>query len=84
MHVGLDGVHRPLDNQLHADGGGEVKHHVAAIDQLSEQRLVVHRVDEIFEAGPSFEVRDVFERPGRQVVQNQDAVSLGQQRLGEM
>ena len=41
VHVGLDRVHRLLDDQLHADGGGEVKDDVAAIDELGEQRLVV-------------------------------------------
>ena len=40
VHVGLDRVDRLLDDQLHADGRGEVEHDVAVVDQLGEQRLV--------------------------------------------
>ena len=51
MHVGLDRVHRLLDDQLHADSGGEMEDDVAAVDHLGEQRLVGHRVDDVREAG---------------------------------
>ena len=45
VHVGLDRVHRLLDDQLHADGGGKMEDDVAPVDHLGEQRLVGHRVD---------------------------------------
>jgi hypothetical protein len=37
------GVHRLLDDQLHAHRRGEVEDHVALVDHLGEQRLVGHR-----------------------------------------
>ena len=73
-----------LDDQLDADGGGEMKHDVAAIDQLREQRLVVHGVDEILEARPALQMADVVDRSGGQVVEDQHVVSLLEQRFGEM
>ena len=84
VHVGLDGVDRLFDDQLDADGGGEMKDHVAAIDELGEQTLVVDGVDEVLEPGTSLEMRDVVERPGRQVVEDQDLVALREQGVGEV
>jgi hypothetical protein len=37
VHVGFDRVHRLLDDQLDADGRGEMKDDVAAVDELGEQ-----------------------------------------------
>ena len=76
VHVGFDRVDRLLDDQLDADRRGEVKDDVAAIDELGEQRLVVDRVDEVLEPGASLQVRDVVDRSGRQVVEDQDLVAL--------
>ena len=50
VDVGLDGVDRRFDDQLHADGGRKVKDDVAVVDQLGEQRLVGHAVDGVAEA----------------------------------
>src|ERR1700716_3847144 len=84
MHVGLDRVDRLFDDQLHSDGGREMEHDAAAVDELGEQPFVVDRVDEVLEPGPALEMPDVVYRSGRQVVENQDVVSLLEQRLGEM
>ena len=84
VHVGLDGIHRLLDDQLDADRGGEVEDDVASIDQLGEQSLVVDRVDEVLEPGPPLEMRDVVDRTGRQVVEDQDLVALREQGVGEV
>src|SRR5262249_6471475 len=84
MHVGFDRVHRLLDDQLPSDGGGEMKDDVAAVDELRQERLVVHRVDEGLEPGASLEVRDVVDRTGREGVENEDLVAVVQQRLGQM
>src|SRR5262249_51411025 len=72
------------DDQLDADRGGEMEDDIAAIDQLGEQRLVVHRVDEVLEAGAPFQVRDIVDRSGREVVEDEDLVALLEQRIGEM
>ena len=50
VDVGLDRVHRLLDDQLDADRGREVEDDVGAVDQLRDQRLVVDRVDRVLEA----------------------------------
>ncbi|MND02049.1 hypothetical protein D3C83_212960 [compost metagenome] len=74
-------MHGLFDDQLHANRGREVKHDVAAIDELREQRLAVHGVDEVFESRASLEVGDVVDRPGREIVEDQDLVSLVKERL---
>src|SRR5581483_6410227 len=61
-----------------------MKDNVAAIDQFGEERFVVDRVDEVLEPGSPFQVRDVVERTGGQVVEHQDFVSLGEQSFGQM
>jgi hypothetical protein len=61
-----------------------VEHDVAAVDHLGDERPVRHRVDRVLEAAPPFQVRNVVDRPGREVVQDENVVPLGQQVLGEM
>ena len=39
VHVGFDRVHRLLDDQLDAYGGGEVKDDIGAIDELGDDRV---------------------------------------------
>ena len=45
VDVGLDGVHRRLDDELDADRGREVEDHVARSMSSARTRLVHHRVD---------------------------------------
>ena len=75
VHVGLDRADRRLDDELHADGGGQVEHDVGAIDELGRQRLVHDRVDHVLEAGTALEVGDVVHRAGRQVVDHHDLMA---------
>jgi hypothetical protein len=51
VHVGLDGVHRLLHDQLDADGRREMEDHGRAVDQLGDQRLVEDAVDGVVKAG---------------------------------
>ena len=76
VDVGLDRVHRLLDDQLDADRRGQVEDDVAAVDHLGEQRLVGHRVDGVGEAGRALQMRDVVDRAGRQVVEDQHLVAV--------
>jgi hypothetical protein len=78
VHVGFYGVHRLFDDQFDTDGRGEVKHHVAAVDQFGEQRLVVDGVDEVFEPRSALQVPDVVDRSGRQIIEDEDFVTLFQ------
>src|SRR2546430_1336082 len=84
MDVRLNRMDWLLDDEFDPDRGGEVKHDVAPIDQLRQERLVVHRIDEVLEAGPSFQVSDVVDRPGRQVVEDEHVVTLRQHRFRKM
>ena len=72
------------DDQLHADGRGQVEDHRGAIDELGDQRLVEHAVDGVVEAAVALEVRDVVDAPGGQIVEDEDFVAALEQRLGEM
>ena len=84
VHVGLDRVHRLLDDQLDADRGRQVDHDVGAVDELGEQRLVLDAVDRVVEAGLPLEVRDVVDRSGRQVVEDEDLVAALEERLAQV
>ena len=84
MHVGFDRVHRLLDDQLHADGRGQMKDDVAAVDHLGEQRFVGHRVDRVREARCLFEMADVVDGTGGQVVEHRHLVAVAQQSFGEV
>ena len=84
MHVRFDRMYRLLDNQLHPDGGCKVEHHVASVDELGQQRFVVDRVDEVFEPGPAFEMGDVVDRSGREIIQDQHLAALIEQRFRQM
>ncbi len=84
VHVGFNRVHRLLDDQLHADGCGEMKDDVAAVDHLGEQRFVGHRVDGVREARCLFEMADVVDGTGGQVVEHRHLVSVAQQSFGEV
>ena len=84
VHVGLDRVDGLFDDQLHAHGGGEVEHHVAAVDHLGEQRLVRDRVDDVRESLLALQVNDVFDRTGRQIVEHQHVMFELQQPFCQM
>ena len=84
VHVGLDRVHRLLDDQLHADRRGQVEDDVAAVDHLGQQRFVGHRVDGVREAGVALQMADVVDRAGGQVVEHRHFVAVAQQPFGEV
>ena len=62
----------------------EMKDDVVAIDELGEQRLVRQRVDDVFELRMGFQMADVADRSGRQVVDDVDFMPVIQQRLCQM
>jgi hypothetical protein len=64
MDVGLERVHRLLDDQLHADGRRQMKDDIAAVDHLGELRLVHHGIDDVRESRMAFQVRNVVDRTG--------------------
>jgi len=70
-------VHRLLDDQPHADRGGEVVHDVAAVDELVDDRRLQHRVDHEVEVAALAQVRDVSLRAGGEVVEDADFAARG-------
>ena len=83
-HVRDHRVHRLLDDQPHADRGGQVVHDVALVDELADDRRREHRVDDEVEAGPVAQLLDVAVSACREVVEDVDLLSLLEQRFGEM
>ena len=85
VHVGLDRVHRLLDDQLDADGGGEMKDDVAAVDQLGQQRFVRHRVDDVLEAGRPLRCAMLSIEPVDRLSRTDDLVAVrASRRFGEV
>src|SRR5208282_504732 len=84
VHVGLDGVDRAFHDELDAHRGGQVVHHVAAIDHLRQLMLVLERVDHVVKAFPAFEVFDVVDAAGREIVEDIDFLPLAEKFFGEM
>ena len=84
VHVGLNRVNGRFDDELDADGRGEVEHDVCAVDELGQHRLVGHAVDHVAEPRTILEVFDVLHRAGGQVVEHRHLVSGAQQRVGQM
>src|SRR5207302_511765 len=82
--VGLDGADRRLDDQLDADGGGEVVDLVAAVDELGHQVMVGAGVDGVVEAIVGLEVPDVVDTSGRQIVDDVDLVTAAQKLLRQV
>ena len=75
VHVGFDRVDRLLDDEPDADGGGEMKDDIAAVDELGQQRLVLDRVDEVLESRPALQVGDVADGARREIVEDEDFMS---------
>ena len=84
VHVGFDRVDRGFDDQLDADGGGQVHDDVRAIDELGEHRFVGDGVDRVVKFGVRLEMGDVVDRPGREVVEGVDLVAAREERLGQV
>ena len=84
MHVRLDRADGALDDELDADGRGEVEDDVALVDQLGHDGLVVYAVDGVVEARVRLEVRDVFDAAGREVVEDVDLVAALEVGVGEV
>ena len=51
VNVGLERADGTVDDQLHADGGGEVEDVVGVVDKLSDDAVVVAGVDRVAEPG---------------------------------
>ena len=84
LHVGHERAHRLLDDQPHADRRGEVVDDVALVDELVDDRAREHRVHREVEVAALHQVLDVPARAGREVVEDEDLLSVREQQLGEV
>ena len=75
VHVGLDGVDRRSTISLTPTAAARWNDHVAAVDELGEQRLVRHDVDRVVKPRVRPSDGDVVDGPGREVVENEDLVA---------
>ncbi len=65
VQVGFDRPHGALDDQLHADGRGEMEDDVSLIDELRHDVPAGARLERVVEAGARLEMADVLDRAGR-------------------
>ena len=84
VYVGLNGSDRAFDDQLHAHGGGQMHHHVGAIDRLGGEALVHYGIDRVGKALAAFEVLDVFNRAGREIVEDLHVVAIVEEFFREV
>ena len=79
--VGLDRVHRALDDQPHADGRREVHGHVAAVDELAPRAARRAPSRSGTRSSARRERLEVLHRAGRQVVEHEHRVAASEQPL---
>ena len=61
-----------------------MENHVALIDQLSRDRLVVNVFNRVVKARMVLQVTNVLDAAGRQIVDDKDFVAALQVRVGKM
>src|SRR5206468_3456357 len=84
LEVRDERVDGPLDDQSDADRGREVVDDVDLVDELVDDRGVEDRVDDEVEVLPRRKVRDVVDRPRREIVERPDLPAVLEQQLREV
>jgi hypothetical protein len=84
MHVRLDGPNRTLDDELDADGGGEMNNDVTPVHELRENRQISDGIDRVSKSLMLFEMGDVFDAAGGQVINDMHVVPSCQICVGQM
>ena len=82
--VGGDGLHRALEDEPHADGGGQVIHEVGSATELLDQGLVRHRALDEAQPGVPEDGLEVLGPAGGEVVEHDHLVPLAEERLDEV
>jgi hypothetical protein len=83
VDVGLDRAHGALDNEVDADRRGEVVDDVGLVDELRDDRRAGARLDRVAEAGVGLQMAHVVDRARRQIVEDVDSVTPGEQVFSE-
>ena len=84
LHVRDERAHRLLDDQAHADRGGEVVDDVALVHELAHDRGREHRVDDQVVVAPVAEMLDVRGRARGEVVEREHLPPVGEEQLREV
>ena len=75
VNIRFDRANRTLYDQLHADRSCQVKDHVALINQLSRNGLVVNALDRVMVARMLFEVANIFNAAGGKIIDDKDFIA---------
>ena len=75
VDVGLDGLDGAFDDELDADGGGEMDDHIGIVNELGEQLAILDIVQMILHAVGGLEMADIFDAAGGEIVEQNDAVA---------
>ena len=81
VDVGLDGADGALDDELDADGGGEMDDDVGVVDEFGDELAIFDAVEVIFQLGVRFQVADVVHAAGGKIVEENDAIAAVEQAL---
>jgi hypothetical protein len=84
VYVGLDGLDGAFDDELDANGGGEVDDDIGIIGKFGEQLAIFDVVEVILHALGGLQMTNVFDTASGKVVEQNDAVAAMEKTLGEM
>ena len=83
-HVRLDRAHRAVDDQSHADRGGEVHDDVGLVDQVANDAALGDRADRALEARVRVQVLDVLDAARGEIVEHVHTVPARDQQVAEV
>jgi hypothetical protein len=84
VDIGFDGADRAFDDELDADGSGEMDDDVSIIDEFGEELEIFDVVEVIFHLSGRLEVADVIHATGGVIVEQNYAVAAGKKTLRQM
>src|SRR5215211_6444631 len=80
----LDSTHRTLENEAHANGGGEMNDRITACDKCRHNLRVRRGADDTLEAVITVEMRDVIRRSAGEIVDDDDIVPASDHPVGKV
>jgi hypothetical protein len=84
VDVGLDGLDRAFDDELDANRGGEVHNDIGVVYELGEQLAIFDSVEVILEVIAGFQMTNIIDAAGREIVEKDDALAAIEKPLGKM
>src|SRR6266849_1159441 len=84
IYVGLDGLDGTFDDELDADGGGEMDDDIGIVDEFGKQLAIFDVVEVILHAVGRLKMANVFDAAGGEIVEQNDAVAAVEKALREV